>query len=528
MVKYADSDGRYVFAPGDYMEAPYRIDKVDLNCRAIHLPYIPHTQLETFRDALDSYLFNGEYKNTLRIANSNQWLFSGTLSIRQARENRPGIELDLFLSINPTRYWRFHGGVTSREQRMRLFGRPDQSLNCSNPRNSEVADIRGFDGNDNFLVSGEGVHVHFTNWLARTREYLNTVIYLLAIKFVRASNSVGYNSGSLPQMVSEINDAQWSIKQIEFYWEFLVENAIQKMHAIAPTARRVLRNSYEADYVAQGNEDLQPPQEGIEANATYVKGELGRKEVFGKLYGKASRILRFEVAYLKSPLVKARCYRGRRRPRTRRDYDGLFENIEFVGRDATRSCHEFWSSFWNIHSTEPEPDLAKLEQLLNAVCTAAAAARTETVTPAELLSLLFHHQGGRPFLRASDEDMYGIDVFRYLAGRRVSVLEETPSSSPASQEFQLTPRFRSVVRHLHQSFNQVLEEEQTEQSELVRDEDPAPVTQFDTINGERRIRRPRTRMFNLEGGPINFSDIDDQRTEVRRGGFYNFPTYPGT
>lgn len=455
MTRTADIHGRYLFAPDALTNASPYIDRVEIECEAAALPHIPYRYAPQFLAELGSgSLFASPFGGSCSVQKGRH-LVAGNVRPKRPAENASGMRLKLFLSLNPTRFLQAHHVPNSLADRQAMEADPLEALRIGFRTGSALGDAsdQTLDAQTNFLAHEPLSYGRVGNWDIRLCEYIDLVLAGIENEIDRVSQRL---VGRTPRV--HLRNAEWHLKQIEYYWEFRTPDAIQKIASVATTVRRLLRDGYEADF---------PPKVGSERNAPYVSGSMDHADIRAKLYAKSAQVVRFEVAYDRTPFDALR-----QRPALARrgDIDHVVQLAGLVSEDAQLRAQRFWAHFWLRHD---RPGVASPDRLIALMAAISAASDGTRMDSSALLSLLLHNDGGEPLEAGRNAN----DPVKRLFRQRV--LRRTAGSSSRRARYEVGPWFRATLAGLREMFTTV----DAEESELFPDEDPTA--------GRVRMRRAR-------------------------------------
>ncbi len=459
MPEWADAHGRFLFAPNALVDADPYIDRLQIECDTVALPLLPYRYAQAFIDELGrGSVFTRPFKGSTAVRKRG-WLFGGTIQARRPTGGASGTRLIISLMLNPTRFLQAHGVPHAWNERQAMLSDPSEALRARGRAHAalDAASSQTLDLRSNFLAHEPFTYGRVREWPVRTREYAEVVCRLLENEFTRVFRRV---LAAAPRI--DLTDQNWRVRQVECYWEFRTRDALQKVASVSRTARQVLRDSYAADF---------PPREGSERNAPYVSGHLDHENIRAKLYAKTAQVVRFEIAYDKSPLTSLR-----RRPAVegRGSISHAVGLLTPISDDAKSRAVRFWNEFWRRHDGR---GLVTPEQLLGFLRHIEWAAQGTRLSADQLLSLLILSDGGEPF----EAGRGGVDPLKRLVRR--GVLRARPGSPPRRVRYAVTTQCRDVVAGLRELFDR-----EKEVGELQRDEDPV-------------VPRLRVRSYGLQEPP---------------------------
>ena len=488
-MKLAHNSGRLLFSPDALIDVDPYIDRLELKCARLELPQTVRGDVNhIISRILGGGLFDRPRQSTrsLRIA-SSRWLLGGNVHFYTQPNRNTTVSLKLVL--NPTRFLQRHRYPNTIEEQRNIATFPQMSLQ---PRHDDVSQCRlraarhiTFDQSDNFITDAS-YPLH--SWSERIANYLDCVCATIAEELAEVADEMGQQDIS-HILEDALWNADWSISQVEYYWEFFVPNAIQKVHSVSSDFRRVLRDAYYREYPVYG-EDFVPPREGVERNAPYVRGQLEHNDIYAKLYAKASRVVRFEVSYTRQPIRAISSFQGQR-PRAQQQLSNTIRSLNTIAEDASARAITFWQDFWERRrgcEAEQEAETGGLSEFSNLIDHVSSASALSSISMGELLSSLVHAEGGVPFYPRSVQKA---EAFRSL--KNAGILQALPlrRRNNARPRYTLTPRYRIIVARLRSAFDEPIGRFG---SELLRDEDPPP---------PRRSVRHRQ-----HAPPISANDLD--------------------
>ena len=246
---------------------------------------------------------------------------------------------------------------------------------------------------------------------------------LMALWTAQLDQCVQWAFSELPS--APIRHPNFSLREIEYYWEFDVENAIDFVQSIV----RPMSSLSGTIYV--GGERVRLPERTVEFQSPSVKVLLAR-EVTLKAYAKTLQRVRFEVTFGKRGIEDSL---GRRRVSPRRttfDIETLAEKVAVLQSAATDYFNEALPRI--LPSEPPESTLGPMDLLARiGVCADGNARTAETI-----VSALANFGRVEPY---PNDPIY--PAVRRL--RRTRVLESVRHRSRVNV---VTPQFRAALARL--------------------------------------------------------------------------------
>lgn len=456
MSDWGDNSGRLRFAPHAIQGVSPYVDRVAVTCDDVEIPLAAGVEFADFLEELSRGSLFGNRRGT-KISVRSGWLYSGVAFLREHEGGEPRCRLRLELNLNPTRFLQSLGVPNSVERRRAIIADPQRWLRISRGGRDTLEHVREatLDGNTNFVVQPGHRYGQIGDWDVRLREYIQAILYHVGLEVRRVLYRLAGGSMQIRRPV-DWTSAIWRLKQVEYYWEFKVPDAVAKIRAVQHSVMSVLLDPEQRRY---------PPSAGQTRNAPYVQGQLGRAEIKMKLYAKASRIVRLEVSYLQNPL-RTVPRNGRRRsppesPLT--SPQSVADAVTYVGLDAHRRAGGFWNAFWRRHGAEGPISSDQLSYFLGCI---AEASEDSQLRAGELLNLILLHDGAEPFSPSNGN---------YCPVRelhRVGILERSPTSSTRRPRYVVKARYHTVVDGLRSISGS--REQGTSDTELYPDEEPPP------------------------------------------------------
>ena len=267
-------------------------------------------------------------------------LFKG--SIFAADETEIGPSLSLSLELNLTRFLaRNHHRLTTPTQLPSLTQAQRLSWLTIDP---EIEVGRALDGSDNFISDAQvrtGTRLIQAEWLV---PYIELVLAFLAGEIdealARTPNYDPHPSSLFPRPPLRILLRNWSIRQLEVFWEFWTPNAVAEASDLVEVAETI---SYEFDSTRY---ELGRFGEG------YTFGISARSHVQGvrhKLYAKLLNRLRYELTYDR---ITTQVERGVRLPSHPDGDDFVAYAVALTQAAAVRANH-WLSSLSDAEQTAP-------------------------------------------------------------------------------------------------------------------------------------------------------------------------------
>lgn len=195
---------------------------------------------------------------------------------------------------------------------------------------------------------------------------------LMALWTAQLDHSVCWAFSELPS--TPVQHPNFSLREIEYYWEFDSENAIDFVQAIA----RPMSSLSGTIYV--GGERVRLPEHTVEFQSPSVKVVLAR-DVTLKAYAKTLQRVRFEVTFGKRGIEDSL---GRRRVSPRRTATGIEELAEKVAVLQSAATDYFNEALPRILPSKPPESTLEVMDLLTriGVCADGDARIAETIASA--------------------------------------------------------------------------------------------------------------------------------------------------